>query len=356
MSTPPAAGNGRQLGLALLAFTATFYGWALLGPLGPELQEDLGLSDVQLSVAVAVPVLLGSLLRIPMGVLSERYGGRTTFTWLLAFSILPLVLLGFVHDSFAAIIVLGFLLGAAGVVLRHRRPVRQPLVSAGAPGRGPRPVRRGHGRHRARRPHGAADRRRGGNLRGLLRRRRDRRRGARACGSCSRATPRARARPSPCATRSPSSARAGGRGPSCSSTSSPSAASWRCTSTCRSCSRACTTCRRPTPARGPRASRCWPSSAGRWAASSSDRIGAERVLRVCFLAVLILAFGLAVGYESMAALTVCCLTMALALGFATGAVFKLVPVWFPDNVGAATGIVAAAGGSAASSRRSSWAW
>ena len=46
----------------------------------------------------------------------------------------------------------------------------------------------------------------------------------------------------------------------------------------------------------------------------------------------------------MAALTVCCLTMALALGFATGAVFKLVPVWFPDNVGAATGIVAAAGG------------
>ena len=87
----------------------------------------------------------------------------------------------------------------------------------------------------------------------------------------------------------------------------------------------------------------------------SDRIGAERVLRVCFLAVLILAVGLAVGYESMAALTVCCLTMALALGFATGAVFKLVPVWFPDNVGAATGIVGAAGGSAASSRRSSWA-
>ena len=41
-------GNGRQLGLATLAFTATFYGWALLGPLGPTLQDDLGLSDVQL--------------------------------------------------------------------------------------------------------------------------------------------------------------------------------------------------------------------------------------------------------------------------------------------------------------------
>jgi len=69
-------GNTRQLTLALVAFTVTFYGWALLGPLGPELQEDLGLSDVQLSVAVAVPVLLGSLMRVPMGVLAERFGGR----------------------------------------------------------------------------------------------------------------------------------------------------------------------------------------------------------------------------------------------------------------------------------------
>ena len=107
-------GDGRQLVLALAAFTATFYGWALLGPLGPELQEDLGLSDVQLSVAVAVPVLLGSLMRIPMGVLTERLGGRRVFAWLLAYTIVPLVALGFVHDSLAAILVLGFLLGFAG--------------------------------------------------------------------------------------------------------------------------------------------------------------------------------------------------------------------------------------------------
>ena len=107
-------GNGRQLALALLAFTVTFYGWALLGPLGPDLQDDLGLSDTQLSVAVAVPVLLGSVMRIPMGVLAERFGGRAVFTWLLAYTIVPLVALGFVHDSFAAIIVLGFLLGFAG--------------------------------------------------------------------------------------------------------------------------------------------------------------------------------------------------------------------------------------------------
>ena len=36
--TEPSTGNGRQLTLALVAFTATFYGWALLGPLGPDLK------------------------------------------------------------------------------------------------------------------------------------------------------------------------------------------------------------------------------------------------------------------------------------------------------------------------------
>jgi NNP family nitrate/nitrite transporter-like MFS transporter len=76
----------------------------------------------------------------------------------------------------------------------------------------------------------------------------------------------------------------------------------------------------------------------------SDRIGAERVLLVSFVVVLVLALGLAVSYESMVPLTICCLVIAAALGLAMGAVFKLVPVWYPDRVGAVTGIVAAAGG------------
>ena len=43
-------------------------------------------------------------------------------------------------------------------------------------------------------------------------------------------------------------------------------------------------------------------------------------------------------------LTIACLTLALALGLGTGAVFKLVPEWFPDRVGSVTGVVGAAGG------------
>jgi NNP family nitrate/nitrite transporter-like MFS transporter len=76
----------------------------------------------------------------------------------------------------------------------------------------------------------------------------------------------------------------------------------------------------------------------------SDRIGASRVLLWSFIAVAALAALLAPGYTSMAALTSCCLTLAVALGLGMGAVFKLVPGWFPDRVGAVTGVVGAAGG------------
>ena len=80
---------------------------------------------------------------------------------------------------------------------------------------------------------------------------------------------------------------------------------------------------------------------GGWLA---DRIGAGSVLRWSFVAVALLAFVLAAGYESMVPLTIACLTMAVALGLGMGAVFKLVPEWFPERVGAVTGVVGAAGG------------
>jgi NNP family nitrate/nitrite transporter-like MFS transporter len=76
----------------------------------------------------------------------------------------------------------------------------------------------------------------------------------------------------------------------------------------------------------------------------SDRIGATRVLLVSFTGVAVLALVLAAAYTSMVVLTICCLTMAVLLGLGMGAVFKLVPEWFPDRVGAVTGVVGAAGG------------
>jgi NNP family nitrate/nitrite transporter-like MFS transporter len=336
-------GNGGQLALALLAFTVTFYGWALLGPLGPDLQDDLGLSDVELSVAVAVPVLLGSLMRIPMGVLTERFGGRRVFAWLLGYTIVPLVVLGFAHDSFAAILALGFLLGFAGSSFA----VGVPFVSRWYP-----PERQGA----ALGIYGAGM---GGTvLAGLTAPRIVDHADISTVFLVSAGlvavmlvvwTVFARDAPVP-----------------------PRAASMR----------------DPVAVLGT-GMRAWAlvlfyflafggfvamylylpklltgvhdlskTDAGTRAAGFallavigrplggfvSDRIGAERVLRVCFTAVLVLAALLAVSYESMVPLTICCLTMALALGLGTGAVFKLVPVWYPDKVGAVTGVVGAAGG------------
>jgi len=76
----------------------------------------------------------------------------------------------------------------------------------------------------------------------------------------------------------------------------------------------------------------------------SDRMGAERLLRVSFTATIALALLLAAGYKHMVPLTVACLAMAVALGLGTGAVFRLVAHWYPDDVGAVTGVVGAAGG------------
>src|SRR5512132_1242284 len=108
------AGAGRHLVLATAAFTACFYAWSIIGPLSPALQKHLGLSEFQAAAMVAVPVLLGSLLRVPLGLLADIYGGRKVFTVLMSFSILPIAALSVWHGSLAAMIALGFLLGIAG--------------------------------------------------------------------------------------------------------------------------------------------------------------------------------------------------------------------------------------------------
>ena len=106
--------NPVALCLALSAFTVCFFAWSMFGPLGPTLQDQLGLSEFQLAVAVAIPVVLGSLMRIPMGILTDRFGGRIVFTAIMAYSVIPLVLLALFHDSFAVVVGLGFLLGVTG--------------------------------------------------------------------------------------------------------------------------------------------------------------------------------------------------------------------------------------------------
>jgi len=102
-----------NLALATLAFGLSFAAWSLLSPLAPQFQRTLHLTDTQTGVLLAVPVLLGSLARIPMGLLADRYGGRKLFTGLLLFNMVPVFFMGTV-SSYTMILFWGFWLGMAG--------------------------------------------------------------------------------------------------------------------------------------------------------------------------------------------------------------------------------------------------
>jgi MFS transporter, NNP family, nitrate/nitrite transporter len=110
------AGRERNLGLALLAFTVTFWAWNIIGPLGVRYAQELGLSAPQKSLLVATPVLVGSLGRILTGALTDKFGGRLMFTVLTAASAVPVLLVAFAGaiGSYPLLLVFGFVLGIAG--------------------------------------------------------------------------------------------------------------------------------------------------------------------------------------------------------------------------------------------------
>ena len=99
--------------LATVAFAVCFSAWGMLAPIAPDIQDELGLSDTETSIMISVPVVLGSLLRIPLGLLTDRVGGRLVFAGMLVYSAGAAVLVGFA-SSYAALLGAGFLLGAAG--------------------------------------------------------------------------------------------------------------------------------------------------------------------------------------------------------------------------------------------------
>jgi len=109
--------NSRQsylnLGLATAAFAVAFAAWSLISPLSSEIQSDFKLSNTSTNLLIAVPALLGALMRIPMGILSDRFGGRKVFTALLLFTLLPVGFLGFAN-SLGTYVLGALFLGTAG--------------------------------------------------------------------------------------------------------------------------------------------------------------------------------------------------------------------------------------------------
>ncbi|WP_417159174.1 nitrate/nitrite transporter [Streptomyces gilvifuscus] len=124
-----------MLALATVGFAVNFWAWALLSPLGPRFKDTLELTSFQQSLLVAVPVVVGSLGRIPVGALTDRFGGRVMFPIVSAATIVPVLYLGLAgHSSLGALLVGGFFLGIGGTAFA----VGVPFVNAWFP-----PERRG---------------------------------------------------------------------------------------------------------------------------------------------------------------------------------------------------------------------
>lgn len=124
----------KMLMLATIGFAVSFWAWALLSPLGPTLRSELSLTTFEQSLLVAVPVIIGSLGRIPVGALTDRLGARRMFPAVAALTIPPVLYLGHFADSFAGYLIAGFFLGLAGTAFA----VGVPFVNAWYP-----PQRRG---------------------------------------------------------------------------------------------------------------------------------------------------------------------------------------------------------------------
>src|SRR5687767_14243516 len=99
--------------LATISFTVSFAAWGLVGGLASTFAGLYGLSASQTALLVAIPVLLGSLARLPMGMLTDRFGGRLVFSALLAFSGLAAFAVALTR-SYGALLVAAFLIGMAG--------------------------------------------------------------------------------------------------------------------------------------------------------------------------------------------------------------------------------------------------
>lgn len=134
-------GSGRawlMLGVATLGFVVNFWAWALLSPLGPLFRDtgQLGdLSDSDVSVLVAVPVVVGSLGRILVGALTDRFGGRVMFPLVSLATVIPVLFVAFFAlDSYALLLIGGFFLGIGGTAFA----VGVPFVNAWFP-----PAKRG---------------------------------------------------------------------------------------------------------------------------------------------------------------------------------------------------------------------
>jgi NNP family nitrate/nitrite transporter-like MFS transporter len=103
------ADQRRALWCSTAAFTACFAVWTIFGIIGIQIQKNLGLTGTQLGLLVGTPILTGSLIRLILGIWADQYGGRLVFFITMLSAAVMTALLTLAHDYPT------FLLAALGV-------------------------------------------------------------------------------------------------------------------------------------------------------------------------------------------------------------------------------------------------
>ena len=99
--------------VSTLAFTVCFMVWMMFGVIGIPLKKSLGLSATEFGLLTATPVLTGSLIRVPLGIWTDRYGGRVVMALLMAATV-PAIWLMSYATAYWHFLVIGLFVGLAG--------------------------------------------------------------------------------------------------------------------------------------------------------------------------------------------------------------------------------------------------
>ncbi|UGA38804.1 NarK/NasA family nitrate transporter [Chromobacterium haemolyticum] len=101
------------LAVSTFAFTVCFMVWMMMGVVGIPVKQQLGLNETEFGILVAMPVLSGSLVRVPLGIWTDRYGGRVVLFCLMLSTVLPIYLMEYASQYWHFLLI-GLFIGLAG--------------------------------------------------------------------------------------------------------------------------------------------------------------------------------------------------------------------------------------------------
>jgi MFS transporter, NNP family, nitrate/nitrite transporter len=101
------------LAMNTLAFTVNFAIWTMFSIIGIRIKSELGLNDTEFGLLVATPILTGSLVRLPLGVLTDRFGGRIVYFIQMLLVAIPTYGLAFA-TQYWQYLAIGLFVGLAG--------------------------------------------------------------------------------------------------------------------------------------------------------------------------------------------------------------------------------------------------